>query len=108
MNLARYFLIQIGDRWYVTLEGRPMSSYPTRTEAVSAAVVMADLMGAMHHDADVMVDMGPGMPLELIWSYGRDAVPPPRVPPPQAEAPESEPETGLHLHVRQVQHGEAA
>ena len=106
MNLARYFLIQIGDRWYVTLEGRPMSSYPTRTEAVSAAVVMADL-GAMHHDADVMVDMGPGVPLELIWSYGRDAVPPPRVPP-QPEKPAPEPEAGPHLHVRQVQHGEAA
>lgn len=105
MDLARYFLMRIGDRWYVTLEGRPMSSYATRSQAVSAAVVMADLMGAMHHDADVMVDMGAGLPLELVWSYGRDEVPARHV---ALKPVEPEPDTDEHLHVRQVQRGEAA
>ena len=105
MNLARYFLMQVGDRWYVTLEGRAMADYPTRTQAISAAIVMADLMGAMHHDADVMVEIGPGMPLELVWSYGRDEVPAPRIP---ARRPEPEPAPEDHPHVRQVQRGEAA
>lgn len=103
MDLARYFVMQIGDRWFITLDGQPMSSYATRSQAVSAAVIMADLMGAMHHDADVMVDMGHGLPLELVWSYGRDEVPAPRVP-----LTIVAPDPQDHLHVRQVQHGEAA
>lgn len=104
MNLARYFLMRVGDRWYVTLEGRAMADYPTRSQAVSAAIVMADLMGAMHHDADVMAETGPGQPLELVWSYGTDKVP---ARPPAPRATEPEPADGQH-RVRQVQHGEAA
>jgi hypothetical protein len=108
MNLARYFLTRVGDRWHVTLEGRSMSDYPTRSQAISAAIVMADLMGAMHHDADVMVDMGAGLPLELVWTYGQDEVPAPRVssPAPEPEIKPQPPEA--HPHVRLVQRGEAA
>ena len=105
MDLARYFVMQNGDRWFITLEGRQMSSYSTRSQAISAAVIMADLMGAMHHDADVMVDLGHGMPLELVWSYGRDEMPPPRVP---HAVVEPDPAADEHLHVRQVQQGKAA
>ncbi|HQZ13288.1 MAG TPA: hypothetical protein PK286_10425 [Devosia sp.] len=102
MDLARYFLMRVGDRWCVTLDGRLIASYPTRTRATSAAVIMADLMGAMHYDADVVVDMGHGLPLELVWTYGRDQVPPRR--PRAVESPEAE----THPGVWQVQHGEAA
>jgi hypothetical protein len=106
MNLARYFLMRVGDRWYVTLEGRAMSSYATRSQAISAAIVMADLMGAMHHDADVMVEVGSGLPLELVWSYGRDDVPAPRVK--SKPQPERAPEPIEDHHVRLVQRGETA
>ena len=73
--LARYFVIKCEDAWLVTLEGRIMARCPTRTEAIETAAVMADLMGAMHHDADVMAEMEEGAPLELVWSYGADRPP---------------------------------
>jgi hypothetical protein len=101
MSHARYFLFRAGDRWHVTLEGRTMSHYATRTEAIEAAIVMADLMGAMHHDADVMVEMGPGLPLELVWTFGSGRAPKARVTP-KPEVIEIQP------HVRLVQRGEVA
>jgi hypothetical protein len=70
--LARYFLFPVESEWIVTLEGRVMTRCATRTEAIEAAVIMADLMGAMHHDADVMkLEAGS---LDLIWTYGQDKV----------------------------------
>lgn len=96
--LTRYFVIKCDDAWLVTLEGRIMARCATRTEAVETAAVMADLMGAMHHDADVMAEMEEGSPLELVWSYGADQ-------PPQAhrrQAPDA-----AAPHVRLVQRGKA-
>lgn len=93
--LARYFVIQCDDAWLVTLEGRIMARCATRTEAIETAAVMADLMGAMHHDADVMAEMEEGSPLELVWSYGADE-------PPQAHRRESD---APPHHVRLVQRG---
>lgn len=75
MGSARYFLLKSGTDWLVTLEGRIMARSPSRAEATDAAIVMADLMGSMHHDADVMVADGGDKPLELIWTYGRDSLP---------------------------------
>jgi hypothetical protein len=103
MSLARYFVIGIDDLWLVTLEGRTMGLYPTRTAATDAAIVMADLMGAMHHDADVVVEIASGQPLELVWSYGRDEPPGARV----KHFAESEVDI-IPPHVRQVQTGEIA
>ncbi len=75
MGLARYFVVRQADDWLVTLEGRAMARHPTQPQALSSAIVMADLMGSMHHDADVMVEDEPGAPLRLAWTYGRDEVP---------------------------------
>jgi hypothetical protein len=101
MSLARYFLLQAGSEWLVTLEGRVMASYPSRTEAVEAAIVMADLMGAMAHDADVVVQTEPSKSLELVWTYGVDKVP--RVVA-RRKAEAEKPKRHVHL----VQRGEAA
>lgn len=79
MGLARYFVLRHDDQWLVTLEGRTMARHPTQAQAVGSAIVMADLMGAMHHDADVMVEDEPGMPLRLAWTYGEDKLPDPPV-----------------------------
>lgn len=75
MGLARYFVVRRGNAWLVTLEGRAMAYCASRTEAIETAEVMADLMGAMHHDADVMAEMEDGAPLELVWCYGANAPP---------------------------------
>lgn len=73
MGLARYFVFNRKDKWVVALEGVEMARHGSRPEALSSAIVMADLMGAMKHDADVMVeDKGQ---LELAWTYGIDAIP---------------------------------
>ena len=71
MGHVRYFVMPHATRWLVTLEGRTMAQVATQQEAVNSAIVMADLMGSMQHDADVMLD--DGETLELVWTYGRDA-----------------------------------
>lgn len=69
MGHVRYFVIPHGENWLVTLEGRRMAHVATRKEAINSAIVMADLMGSMGHDADVM--LGEGEKLVLIWTYGK-------------------------------------
>ena len=100
MHLARYFLLRHGDTWLVTLEGRVMIRAATRTEAIESAIVMADLMGAMHHDADVMIENEDSAALEVVWAYGRDKLPR-RLRKRTQAAPAS------HAHIRLVQRGEA-
>jgi hypothetical protein len=73
MGLARYFVFNRKDTWVVALEGIEMARHGTRPEALSSAIVMADLMGAMKHDADVMVEER-GQ-LSVAWTYGVDAMP---------------------------------
>ena len=101
MSLARYFLLQAGSDWLVTLEGRVMASYPSRTEAMEAAIIMADLMGAMHYDADVVVQTEPAKSLELVWTYGVDKLPTPVA---RRKMDAEKPKRHVHL----VQRGEAA
>lgn len=68
MGHARYFVMPHATHWLVTLEGRTMAHVATKKEAINSAIVMADLMGSMGHDADVMLD--DGEKLALIWTYG--------------------------------------
>ena len=74
MALARYFVFERGhDNWLVTLDGAPLGRHRDRSGALSSAIVMADLMGSMRHDADVMVEDNGR--LEIAWTYGVDALP---------------------------------
>lgn len=73
MSLARYFVFERGRDWLVTLDGTPIGRHQNRSGAVNSAIVMADLMGAMKHDADVMLEADGR--LEIAWTYGIDAVP---------------------------------
>jgi hypothetical protein len=46
-----------------------MAHFATKSAALDSARGMANLMGSMHYDADVMVeDNG----LHYVWSYGQD------------------------------------
>jgi hypothetical protein len=73
MSLARYFVFSRNGEWIVTLDGMPIGRHGTRPAALSSAIVMADLMGSMQHDADVMLeDHGR---LDLAWTYGADPLP---------------------------------
>ena len=73
MSLARYFVFQTGDGWVVMLDGMPVGRHASKDAALNSAVVMADLMGSMRHDADVMVEADGK--LDLAWMYGRDRLP---------------------------------
>ena len=73
MALARYFVFERDQNWLVTLDGAPIGRHRNRSAALNSAIVMADLMGSMRHDADVMVD--DGNKLEIAWTYGVDSVP---------------------------------
>ncbi|MEO7222762.1 MAG: hypothetical protein ABIY37_09835 [Devosia sp.] len=73
MSLARYFVFERERDWLVTLDGAPIGRHHSRSTAVNSAIVMADLMGSMRHDADVMVESD-GQ-LEIAWTYGIDPVP---------------------------------
>lgn len=70
MTLARYFVFHQDATWIVGFEGRIMAHFLTKTAALDSARGMANLMGAMHYDADVMLEEGG--PLQQIWVYGRD------------------------------------
>jgi hypothetical protein len=73
MALARYFVFERDREWLVTLDGAPIGRHGDRATALNSAIVMADLMGSMRHDADVMVD--DGSKLEIAWTYGVDMLP---------------------------------
>jgi hypothetical protein len=73
MGLARYFVLRHADHWLVTLEGRAMAHVASKSQAISSAIVMANLMGSMSHDADVMLE--DREKLRLVWTYGVDKVP---------------------------------
>lgn len=91
MGLARYFVVRRQDEWLVMLEGRAMAVHRSQPQAISSAIVMADL----HHDADVMVEDNPGAPLRLVWTYGQDKVPASPIPVLQV--------VPSHSHVKRVQ-----
>ena len=73
MNLARYFVFEHDGQWLVGLDGTVLARQPSRQAAERTAIVMADLMGAMRHEADVMVESDGK--LALAWTYGADALP---------------------------------
>lgn len=73
MSLARYFVFERDRHWLVTLDGIAIGRHETRPAAVESAILMADLMGTMRHESDVMVERDGR--LEVAWTYGIDAVP---------------------------------
>ena len=73
MSEARYFVFERDGDWMVALDGTPIGRHATQPAAVRSAIVMADLMGSMQHDADVMVEADGA--LNLAWSYGTDQIP---------------------------------
>jgi hypothetical protein len=73
MSVARYFVFEREHDWLVTLDGAPIGRHDNRTAAVHSAIIMADLMGSMRHDADVMVERDGR--LDVAWTYGVDQVP---------------------------------
>jgi hypothetical protein len=75
VSLARYFVFERAGHWFVTLDGAPLGRHASRPAALNSAIVMADLMGTMQHEADVMVEADGG--LNLAWTYGADALPEP-------------------------------
>ena len=73
MSLARYFVFPVREQWLVFLDGTLLGRHDGRDAALNSAIVMADLMGAMRHDADVIVeDDGE---LDIAWTYGVDPLP---------------------------------
>ncbi len=73
MSSARYFVFNRARDWLVTLDGQPIGRHGTREAALNSAIIMADLMGSMKHDADVMVEDDGH--LDIAWTYGDDPLP---------------------------------
>lgn len=73
MSETRYFVFPRGNEWIVMLDGVAVGRHLSRQAALASAIVMADLMGSMQHDADVMVEDGGR--LDLAWTYGTDVPP---------------------------------
>ncbi len=72
-GLARYFVFERNGKWLVTLDGAPVGRHASRRSALNSAIVMADLMGSMKHDADVMIENDGE--LAVAWTHGIDPVP---------------------------------
>lgn len=73
MALARYFVFQRDSQWVVMLDGMIVGAHADREEALHSAIVMADLMGSMRHEADVLLEAENR--LDFAWTYGVDALP---------------------------------
>jgi hypothetical protein len=73
MNSARYFVFPSNAEWLVAIDGALIGRHRTRPEALRSAIVMADLMGSMQHDADVMIEDDGA--LAIAWRYGADPLP---------------------------------
>jgi hypothetical protein len=73
VSLARYFVFQNDDRWVVALDGMTVGVHRDRDEALHSAIVMADLMGSMRHEADVLLEADGK--LDFAWTYGVDTLP---------------------------------
>jgi hypothetical protein len=73
MSLARYFVFERDNDWLVTLDGAPLGRHGDRPAAIASAIIMADLMGSMQHEADVMIEENGR--LAVAWTYGVDSVP---------------------------------
>lgn len=73
MSLARYFVFPVHEQWLVSLDGALIGRHWERHKALDSAIVMADLMGAMQHDADVIVENDGE--LDIAWTYGVDPLP---------------------------------
>jgi hypothetical protein len=71
--LARYFVFQTRNQWVVMLDGMTVGSHASRDEALHSAIVMADLMGSMRHEADVLLEADGK--LDFAWTYGTDSLP---------------------------------
>jgi len=71
--LARYFVFQNCGRWVVVLDGMTVCTHAAREDALHSAIVMADLMGSMQHDADVLLEADGK--LDFAWTYGTDRLP---------------------------------
>ena len=84
MSLARYFVFERHGDWIVSLDGSPIGRHASQDAAMRSAIVMADLMGSMRHEADVMVEVGGK--LDVAWSYGSDPVPDTPLPQPRRAA----------------------
>jgi hypothetical protein len=74
MAYVRYFVTPVEGAWHVTLDGVSMAQCPSVGTAVSRAIAMANLMGKMGHESDVMLAI-PEKPLALIWTHGVDEYP---------------------------------
>jgi hypothetical protein len=72
-DIARYFVFERNGKWLVTLDGAPVGRHTNRSSALNSAIVMADLMGAMKHEADVMVEEEGT--LAVAWTYGINSMP---------------------------------
>jgi hypothetical protein len=72
-DIARYFVFERDGQWLVTLDGAQVGRHINRPSALNSAIVMADLMGSMKHEADVMVEHGGA--LDVVWTYGVNPVP---------------------------------
>ena len=73
MSSARYFVFERRGEWVVMLDGAAIARHRSREAALGAAIVMAQLMGSMQHDADVMLEADGE--LSLAWTYGVDPIP---------------------------------
>jgi hypothetical protein len=73
MSEARYFVFSRDAEWIVALDGLPVGRHGSQADALQSAIVMADLMGSMRHDADVMMEEAGR--LEVVWTYGIDSLP---------------------------------
>ena len=71
MTQDQYLVARAGDHWAVKLNSKTLRTFPRRSEAIEAAVQVAQRSGE-HGIAAQVLSAAPDGDVQPIWTYGRD------------------------------------
>ena len=71
MQLGRYLVVPVDDRWAVQLGGSTLGAFSQKGEAIQAAIAVAVSSGKFGAQAEVMTQ-GPEGEFMPIWTLGLD------------------------------------
>jgi hypothetical protein len=67
----RYCVVPSGEHWAVKLNGKVLGTFSERSEAIRAAITVANNAG-QHGVASEVLSQAPNGETHPIWIYGRD------------------------------------
>jgi len=73
MEQDRYIVVPCGEHWAVKLNGRVLGTFSERSDAIRAAITVANNSG-QHGVPSEVLSQAPTGETHPIWVYGRDTL----------------------------------